>query len=202
MDESSWDEHAAGWDDNPAVAAYAEAAFADAQRVVGDALTSARVLDFGCGTGQLTQRVAAVAGEVIGVDTSAAMLAVLDAKSLGNVRTVHTRLTAELLAQDARFSAPFDVVLCSSVLGFVPDHPATVAMLASALAPGGWFVQWDWERNDADDEPMGLTLPSIREALLGAGLEILRVDTAFTIEIEGHSMAPLIGAARKPTQSS
>ena len=81
---SEWDEHAAGWDDNEAVRAYADAAHASlvsAVAAAGIELAGANVCDFGCGTGLLTERlVAAGCRHVDAVDTSSAMRAVLAAK--------------------------------------------------------------------------------------------------------------------------
>ena len=45
---------------------------------------------------------------------------------------------------------------------------------------------------------MGLSRRRVRECLEGAGLEVLSVDTAFTIAIEQQSMSPLLGAGKKP----
>ena len=56
---SEWDGEAAGWDDDPYVRAYADAAFASltalAAREEFD-INDATVCDFGCGTGLLTER--------------------------------------------------------------------------------------------------------------------------------------------------
>lgn len=59
------------------------------------------------------------------------------------------------------------------------------------------FVQWDWERNPADDEPYGLRRDEILEALVRAGLLAIRVDVAFDLSVDGGTMRPLMGIGQK-----
>lgn len=189
----SWDDAAATWDDDPAARAYAIAAM-DSLRAaldeLGLGLDGARVCDFGCGTGLLSEQLVGLAESIDAVDTSPAMLDVLDAKiaahEWSNVRT-HTEIPAS--------AGGFDLVVCSSVCSFLDDYPGTARRLAGLLRPGGVFVQWDWERAPGDEH--GLTRPEIEESLTAAGLRDLRVDTAFDVEFEGHAMRPLIGIGRR-----
>ena len=51
---------------------------------------SKRILDFGCGTGLLTEKLAPLVREVIAVDTSPNMIDVLRRKEIGNVTTICT----------------------------------------------------------------------------------------------------------------
>ena len=81
----SWDEMAGSWDADPAVRAYAAAAFDSLERALaerGGTLEGARVLDFGCGTGLLTAAMAARAREVVGIDIAPKMVAVLRDKGI------------------------------------------------------------------------------------------------------------------------
>lgn len=193
MTESNpWDEYAAGWDDDRVARAYAAAAFDSLVAVLDDRrvpLEGARVCDFGCGTGLLTERmVGAGVRSVDAVDTSAAMLARISAK-------IRERGWA-----DVRPSATLpdsmgthDLVVCSSVLGFVEDHPGTVKSLSALLAPGGVFVHWDWERDRGDADPVGLGRDGIRRALVAAGLVAVHVGTAFEIPVGEETMRPLMG---------
>jgi 2-polyprenyl-3-methyl-5-hydroxy-6-metoxy-1,4-benzoquinol methylase len=189
----SWDDQAAGWDDNPAVRTYADAAYTSLLALLaehGRSLDGARVLDFGCGTGLLTVAMAAHA-DVVGLDLSPAMVAVLDAKG-------HPRVTAVAGGLDA-VEGTFDLVTCSSVCAFVPDYPGTVAALAARLNPGGLFVQWDWELDPSAEEPYGLTRAGIAAALEAAGLTHTLVRTGFEAVFEDMTMAPLLGAGLRAT---
>lgn len=94
-------------------------------------LPGARVIDLGCGTGELT-RVAHErlgAAETVGVDSSAEMLA--RAPRAPGLRFVCRDLREVL----ARNEAPFDVILSNAALQWVPDHPALFAEITARLAP-------------------------------------------------------------------
>ncbi len=76
----SWDEYAEGWDSNPDVIKYSQLAF-DSLSSHYD-LSGLKVLDFGCGTGLLTEKIASIAASVLAVDTSSKMIKVLMNKRL------------------------------------------------------------------------------------------------------------------------
>ena len=185
---NEWDEYAEGWDEDPGARAYSVAAFDSLLAVVGgtEQLRGARVLDFGCGTGLLTERLVDAGATVVAVDTSTAMIEVLDAK-----RAAHGWTTVTTSTHLPDTSDRFDLVVCSSVLAFVDDYAATARDLVARLAPGGRLVQWDWERTDDDDH--GLSRTEIADALGAAGLVDVTVDTAFRLPFEDQFMAPLIG---------
>jgi trans-aconitate 2-methyltransferase len=93
---------------------------------------SPRVVDLGCGTGELTRVAhdALAARETVGIDASAAMLARAEAHAGGGLafRAGDIGAFAE---------GGWDVVLSNAALHWVPDHPALLARLAGLLAPGG-----------------------------------------------------------------
>ena len=62
----SWDQYAAEWDTNPAVILYAQKAYETLTGVVDP--VGLDVLDFGCGTGLLTEKIAAVANRIVALD--------------------------------------------------------------------------------------------------------------------------------------
>ncbi len=193
-DPDPWDEHAGGWDTDPATRAYAAAAFDSLVSTLdrfGRRLDGLDVCDFGCGTGLLTERMAAAVASIDAVDTSSGMLARLstkvDAHGWTNVRTSTAIPTT---------SAGHDLVVCSSVLAFVDDVAATTKRLVGLLRPGGVFVQWDWEFDPDDAEPFGLTRDGIRATLEAAGLVDVAVDVAFELPYQGETMRPLIGVGR------
>ena len=92
-----------------------------------------RILDLGCGTGQLTAEIAASGAHVVGLDSSPEML--------GQARQNYPHLKFVLAdATDFRFDEPFDAVFSNAALHWVKDAEASVACIAAALRPGGRFV--------------------------------------------------------------
>ncbi len=204
MGDVDWDGYAAGWEDE-ATRGYAAAAFASLQEqcgTLGLSLEGANILDFGCGTGLLVEKLAPLARSVTAIDTSAGMISALRAKlsslGLNNVQTLCAELTPDLAAGHEALCTPFDVVVCSSVCAFVPDYAATVGLLSRLLRPGGLFAQWDWEWLEADEEPFGLSRATIRTVLQAAGLQVVVVDKAFELQSKGNTFAPVMGIGRVP----
>ena len=188
---NEWDEYAADWDTDEAARRYSEAAFtALVERLSARSLSleGARVIDFGCGTGLLTERLIAAGAQVDAVDTSPAMLAVLDAKIIER-GWAGVRTSNEL----AGLTGPYDLVVCSSVCSFLDDYPATVQRLVADLRPGGLFVQWDWERTEGDETGSGLTRTEVAQALRAAGLGDVSVGIGFTAVVGEDTMSPLMG---------
>ena len=192
----SWDEYASGWDDQPGVRDYAQAAF-DSLVVTAEArgvqIAGARACDFGCGTGLLTEHLVGLCGHIDAVDSSPAMIEMLRDKI-----ERHHWSNVGVFEELPGSAVPYDLVVCASVCAFVDDYPGVVHQLASSMAPGGLFVQWDWELDIADDEPFGLIRKVIRDALEAAGLVSVHVDTAFELSVADQTMRPLIGVGQRP----
>ena len=96
-----------------------------------------RVLDLGCGAGQLAHQLATLgAAEVVGSDVSERMLA------LARTQWAHARVTYQRRAlEDAAFGAGrFDLVVSVLVLHYVDDYRGLMARIAGWLAPGGVLV--------------------------------------------------------------
>ncbi|MFY0310511.1 class I SAM-dependent DNA methyltransferase [Leisingera sp. D0M16] len=190
-----WNDYADGWDGNSDVRDYAARAFTaldDYAGITGGGWQDKRVLDFGCGTGLLSEKLAPHVQEVVAVDTSDRMIAVLQDKALPNVRALHADILDGSAAKAGDGLTGFDLICASSVCGFLPDYPGAVAALAGLLNSGGMFVQWDWLA--ADEGGSGLTLSQVREALRTAGLGSIRAEPAFEMDAGGQAMPVLMGA--------
>jgi len=98
-----------------------------------------RVVDLGCGTGQLTavlhQRLDARA--TLGIDRSESMLA----KARGAAPAAGLRFAAgtieDFAAADGGQRSAWDLVFSNAALHWVDDHERLLERLTSALAPGG-----------------------------------------------------------------
>ncbi len=194
-----WDEYAAGWDDQPGVKPYAQAAFGSllAQaKASGFEISGSTACDFGCGTGLLTEQLVSLCDRIDAVDSSPAMLEVLRDK------IAHRGWdNVGVFDQLPQPSYRYDLVVCSSVCAFVDDYPGLVHQLVASMGPGGLFVQWDWELDPRDDQPFGLTRDAISNALGAAGLVSVSVTTGFEVTVEDETMKPLMGSGRRPDQT-
>lgn len=186
-----WDEYADGWDHNEDVIAYSEKAFRSLLDAVD--LAGLKVLDFGCGTGLLTEKIAPLVKEVLALDTSEKMVSVLTDKKLHNVTTVSEELSESLIKKNRLFSKKFDLIVASSVCSFLPDYEKTLALLKSLLAPGGIFVQWDWL---AIEDGSGFSRETISSAYAEVGLKLLAIDQPFSLESSEGKMQVLMGIAK------
>lgn len=92
-----------------------------------------RILDVGCGTGQLTAQIAQTGASVVGLDLDEAML--LQARS----NYPHLEFV-QGNAASFRFAEPFDAVFSNAALHWVLDAEGAVRSMAAALKPGGRLV--------------------------------------------------------------
>ena len=92
----------------------------------------AKVVDLGCGTGELTRTLHRTVGasETLGIDSSEAMLAKSAAHAGDGVSFARGDI-AEL------GEGTWDVVYSNAALQWLPDHASLLARLASRLAPEG-----------------------------------------------------------------
>ena len=92
-----------------------------------------RVLDVGCGTGQLTAEIARAGAEVVGIDNSPAMIE----QARGNFPGLRFEV-ADVTGMPYR--EEFDAVFSNAVLHWVRDAEAAAGAIVRALKPGGRFV--------------------------------------------------------------
>lgn len=92
-----------------------------------------RILDLGCGTGQLTAKIAESGASVIGLDRSPEMI--------GQARQNYPGLEFRL-GDGANFSFPgeFDAVFSNAALHWIPEAENVIRSIASSLRPGGRFI--------------------------------------------------------------
>lgn len=97
------------------------------------AIESPTILEVGCGTGWLTERLAQIA-RCTAIDLSPRAIDI--AKQRG--------LSAEFIAGDFYTadlgSRRFDVVVCVETISYVPDQPLFVDKIGSITKPGGYLI--------------------------------------------------------------
>lgn len=103
-------------------------------------LDGLRVLEPGCGTGRLTEMLAAKvgpAGIVVAADISRRMVDAARRRLAGR-ENVDIRLGP--VEEETGFGGYFDLVLCHQVFPHFADQPAALYKLARMLEPGGRLV--------------------------------------------------------------
>lgn len=150
-------------------------------------ITVTNVLDFGCGTGSSAPLLLELPGaaRVIGTDVSSGLVA---------------RARAEHGSDSIEFRQPgdepvvgwADLAYCNGVFHHIPpaDRAGALASVRDALRPGGIFALWEnnpWNpgtrwimsRIPFDSDAITLSPPETRGMLIGAGFEVLGVDSTF-----------------------
>src|SRR5690606_12665875 len=97
-----------------------------------------RILDLGCGTGEITRRLAGrfPGATLLGVDILEANLA--RARSQGDAGGRIAYRAGDAFALDCP-DAGFDLVVCRHMSQAVPGFPQVLADITRVLAPGGWL---------------------------------------------------------------
>jgi trans-aconitate methyltransferase len=91
-----------------------------------------KILDLGCGDGQLSVRLAATGATVLGVDSSETMVAAARARGIAADVASAERLPYA--------DASFDAVFSNAVLHWVRNHDAMMTEVRRVLKPGSRFV--------------------------------------------------------------
>ncbi|PSB10994.1 SAM-dependent methyltransferase [filamentous cyanobacterium Phorm 46] len=92
-----------------------------------------QILDLGCGTGQLTAKIAESGAFVHGIDSSLSMISTARA----NYPQINFAVAD---ARDFQVEVPLDAVFSNAVLHWIKEPEAAINCVAKALKPGGRFV--------------------------------------------------------------
>jgi SAM-dependent methyltransferase len=160
---------------------------------------SQTLLDFGAGTGLLTERIAPQVSGVIAVDVSSAMLAQLAAKPVlqGRVETV----CQDLL--DAPLGRQVDLIVSAMAMHHVDDTGRLLRTLYDHLLPGGRLALADLDCEIGDFHPVGVEgvfhhgfdRSALRDGLRFAGFAEIQIETACTVSREGRTYSVFLATA-------
>jgi trans-aconitate methyltransferase len=118
-----------------------------------------RILDVGCGPGQLTAQISEAGATVVGIDSSPQMIA--DAKSRFPGIEFYV-----MDASDFSFDEPFDAVFSNAALHWVLNKEGAAACMYRALKPGGRLVAEFGGRGN-----INIILTQLRQSLRIHGLQ-------------------------------
>jgi SAM-dependent methyltransferase len=185
------DFEAAGWSGNApgygCLTGRITARVADALLDAASVRSGARVLDVGCGRGDLCAAAAARGAEVVGVDLAEGMLRA--------AREAHRAL--EFRRADAEAlpfaDASFDAALAAFVVNHLPHPERGAAELRRVVAAGGRVAVAMWDRPERV-EFLGLFDEAMRAANINRTLAFPPGPPAFRFADEGELRALLEGA--------
>ncbi len=92
-----------------------------------------RILDLGCGTGQLTEKIATSGAVVMGIDNAPAMIS--------KAKQNYPHLQFDVAdARSFQVEQPLDAVFSNAALHWIKEPDAVIRSVHQALKPGGRFV--------------------------------------------------------------
>jgi trans-aconitate 2-methyltransferase len=92
-----------------------------------------RILDLGCGTGQLTEKIAMSGADARGIDNASSMIA----KARENYPHIRFDVAD---ARNFQVEEPLDAVFSNAALHWITEADAVIRCIYQALKPGGRFV--------------------------------------------------------------
>lgn len=200
MDVNRFDDKAATWDDDPAKVERASDIAGRIEAAV-PLDTSTRLLEYGAGTGLVTQALRQRVGPVTLVDTSAGMRAVMQSKIDAGVLT-DARVWATDLADEAPpVDERFDVIVTVMTLHHITDLATVLSAFRALLEEGGHLCIADLEREDGSfhgadfDGHHGFERDALSTDLLGAGFREVRFEDCADLRKDGHDYRAFLATA-------
>jgi demethylmenaquinone methyltransferase/2-methoxy-6-polyprenyl-1,4-benzoquinol methylase/ArsR family transcriptional regulator len=196
-------ERAADWDQIRALHAPEERVEAALLSMLGDQ-PYRNLLDLGTGAGRMLELLAPRAARAVGVDQSAAMLALarsrIDEKGLRHVSLRQGDIYAPPVERDS-----YDLVVIHQVLHFLDDPARALNEAARALRPGGRLAVVDFAaheqeflRADFAHRRLGFAVKEIEGYLTAAGLVAARSKLVSPATSESGKLTVALWLAEDP----
>ncbi|KAI9508821.1 S-adenosyl-L-methionine-dependent methyltransferase [Russula earlei] len=179
--------------------------------VLDDDATS--VLDYACGSGQVSRALAPHVAQLVGVDISPRMVEVYNARANAQGLEPHEMRAVGSLAELQQ--ARFDVAVCSMAYHHIPSVQDVTRELVAYLKPSGTLAVADIARVEEDEgEPpimakyehivahtRGFAERDMRALFEGAGLQNVAFERFTTSKKEGRDVQLFLATGTKPASS-
>jgi predicted TPR repeat methyltransferase len=202
MPSHFFDDRAATWDDDPAKVERARQVAA-AIRASVPLHRGVRLLEYGAGTGLVTQALRDAVGPVTLADSSAGMRAVMERKVAAGELPDSRVWDLDLSTGDVP-DERFDLIVTVMTLHHIPDLGPVVTAFAALLDPGGHVCVADLEEEDGSfhgegfEGHRGLRRADLDALLTTAGFVDITFQPCGEVDRNG-SMYPLfLATARRP----
>ena len=199
-----FDERARTWDQDPAKVRRARAV-AEAVRAAVPLGPATRMLEYGAGTGLVTQELAGEVGQVTLVDPSRGMREVMAEKVAAGELPADARLWGLDLAVDPAPDEQVDLVVTVMTLHHIDDVQGALRGLAAVLADGGRLCAVDLEQEDGSfhgpdsgfDGHLGFAREDLARQLEDAGFTDVRFERCYEIPKHGTTYPLFLASCRR-----
>lgn len=202
---TSFDDRARTWDDDPAKVERARAA-AEAVRHAVPVDASTRLLEYGAGTGLVSQALASHVGSVTLADSSAGMREVMAEKVAAGDLPTDARVWDLDLATHAPPDERFDLVVTVMTLHHVPELAPVLDGFAAVLEDEGHLCVVDLEEEGGDFHRShddfhghdGFSHEDLAGRLRAAGFEGIVFEPCGEVDKDGQTFPLFLAVAVRP----
>jgi ubiquinone/menaquinone biosynthesis C-methylase UbiE len=202
MSTNRFDDKAATWDADPAKVARAETVARLIEQVV-PLDPSMRLLEYGAGTGLVTQALRVAVGSVTLADASAGMREVMREKIESGV-LADARVWALDLTSEPPPEEQFELIVTVMTLHHIPDLPPVLAAFAQLLGAGGHLCIADLEKEDGSfhgadfDGHHGFDRKVLAMQLTDAGFTDVTFSDCTELVRDGATYRIFLATCRRP----